>query len=278
MNTADARHATPVHPLLRTWIGAEVLFAVLAGRATFIDPARAGLVDPAGFAWPIPVVAMAAILGVVYAASLPAALWALTMKTWQELRVLAIPLAVFTTMMTVLTFVHWDKFNHGTNPFRLWMLSYVLPPFVFVWAYWRQQQDAAPVGEGISHPFGAGTRAWLRANGWALVAAAILLWAAPALLVDHAPFPLTPLTARSLATVVLLIGCLQLWMALEGDWRRVRVASLLLILVAVLLPLQLLRFRQGVDFGNLPLGFLLADSAVTAVLLLRPLAGERPRG
>lgn len=269
MSSPDTRLTTPVHPLLRAWIVAEVLFAVLAGRPTFVDPAGAGQTDPAGFAWPIPVLAMAATLGVFYAASFPTMVWALTRKTWQELRVLAIPVAVFATMMTAMTFLHWDKFNHGTNPFRLWMVSYVLPPVVFLWAYWRQQRDAAPVGAGITHPFGAGTRAWLRANGWALVAAAAVIWVAPALLVDHAPFKLTPLTARTLANVVLAAGLFQVWMALEGDWHRVRVASLLLILVAVLLPIQLLRFPTGVAFGNPALVFLLVDSAVTAVLLLR---------
>jgi hypothetical protein len=269
MSSPDTRLATPVQPLLRAWIVAEALFAVLAGRPTFLDPARAGLTDPAGFAWPIPVLAMAATLGVFYAASLPTMLWALTRKTWQELRVLAIPVAVFATLMTAMTFLHWDRFNHGSNPFRLWMVSYVLPPVVFLWAYWRQQRDAAPVGAGITHPFGAGNRAWLRANGCLLVAAAVVIWVSPALLVDHAPFKLTPLTARSVANVVLASGLFQLWMALEGDWRRVRVASLLLILVAVLLPVQLLRFPSGVAFGNPALVFLLADSAVTAILLVR---------
>ena len=278
MSSADPRNATPIHPLLRAWIGAEVFFAAVASGATFLNPARAGLTDPAGFAWPIPVVAMAATLGVFYAASFLPTVWALTMKTWQELRVLAIPLAVFATMMTLMTFLHWDKFAVGSRPFIVWMLSYVLPPPIFGWAYLRHQRDAAPVGTGISHPFDAPTRRYLRLNGGILVAGAILVWVAPALLVDHAPFKLTPLTARSLANMVLAAGITQLWMAWEGDWRRVRVASLLLILVAVLLPVQLLRFPESVAWGNPALLFLLADSAVTAVLLLRPLLRGRSGG
>lgn len=278
MSSGYPRQATPVHPLLRAWIGAEVFFAAVASSATFLDPAKAGQVDPAGFAWPIPVLAMAATLGVFYAASLPVTLWALSMKTWQEVRVLAIPLAVFATMMTLMTFLHWDKFAVGSDPFIVWMVSYVLPPFVFGYFYMRQQGEAAPVGSGITHPFSALTRRFLQGNGWLLVAVAALVWVAPQLLVDHAPFKLTPLTARTLANMILAAGLTQVWMALEGDRRRVRAASLLLVLVALLLPVQLFRFPSEVQFGNPFLIFLLVDTALTALLLLRDHLGGRRTG
>lgn len=269
------RQSTPIHPLLRAWIGAEVFFAAVASTATFLDPGKAGQTDPAGFAWPIPVVAMAATLGVFYAASLPATLWALSMKTWQEVRVLAIPLAVFATMMTLMTFLHWDKFAVGSDPFIVWMVSYVLPPFVFGYFYLRLQGESAPVGSGITHPFTSSTRAFLKINGWLLVAVAALIWVAPQLLVDRAPFTLTPLTARTLANMVLAAGLTQVWMAMEGDRRRTRVAGLLLILVAVLLPVQLLRFPTDVQFGNPFLVFLLVDAALAALLLVKDSLGGR---
>lgn len=265
----DDRNATAIHPVLRAWLVAEVFFATVASIATFIDPARAGQTNPPGFAWPIPVLAMAATLGVFYAASLPATVWAVTLKRWQEVRVLMIPLVVFATLMTLMTFVHWDKFAVGSKPFLVWMVSYVVPPPLFGYFYWRQQRDAAPVGTGIVHPFDALTVRWLRANGWLLVAAAAAVWAVPALLVDHAPFKLTPLTARTLANMVLAAGLTQVWMAREGDWHRTRVAGLLLVLVAVLLPVQLARFPAGVQLANPALLFLLADSVVTAGLVIR---------
>ena len=63
MSNLDNRNATPIHPVLRAWIGAEIFFAAVASSATFLDPARAGQTDPAGFAWTIPVLATAATLG-----------------------------------------------------------------------------------------------------------------------------------------------------------------------------------------------------------------------
>src|SRR5262249_14561814 len=75
---SDLSNQTPMHPVLRAWLGAEIFFAFVASLATFFNPHDAAT----GFAWPIPVTVMAAVLGVFYMSSLPVTIWAVRMKYW----------------------------------------------------------------------------------------------------------------------------------------------------------------------------------------------------
>lgn len=262
--TAEYGNNTPIWWPLRAWLVAEIFFSFMASTATFFRPEDAAT----KFAWAIPVTVMAATLGVFYAASFPVTIWAATMKRWQDVRVLSVSLGVFAAMMTLMTVLHHDKFLVGTPAYWVWVVSYVLPPFLFGWQYVVHQRKSAPVGTGITHPLPAGVRTYLRWNGVLLMAAGALVFLLPALLVDNAPFKLTPLTARTLANIILGAGLAQFLMAREGDWLRSRLVALLLILIAVLFFVQLGRYPADVRWANGPLLFLLADSILTAALLL----------
>lgn len=56
-------------------------------------------------------------------------------------------------------------------------------------------------------------------------------------------------------------------MAYEGDWLRARLASAMLMALPVALLFQLLRYRQEVQWNNLPLWFLLLDFGAVALVL-----------
>jgi hypothetical protein len=251
---------TPIRLPLRVWMAVEVLFGLAAISTVFLRPED----TPDSFAWPIQPVVMAAVLGAFYLASALLFVLPLFARIWQTVRVMVLPSAGFSTAMLLATFLHWDKFSVGTFPFVLWFASYVLPPPIFVALYVWHQRRAAPVGAGIEVPVVPWARMLFRVNGGVVTSLALIGFAAPGLVADVAPWDVTPLTSRALCGWLLAVGLLQVSMAAEGDWRRARLATAMLIVLPPAIVVQLGRFADQVDWGSPSLWVLLADSSVVA--------------
>jgi hypothetical protein len=243
-------------------MGVEVLFGLAAISTVFLRPEDTSN----SFAWPIQPAVMAAVLGAFYLASALIFVLPLFARSWQQVRVMILPTAAFSTVMLLATFLHWDKFSVGTFPFLIWFASYVLPPPIFLALYVWHQRRAAPPGAGLEIPVVGWARTCFQINGVAVSALALVGFAAPGLLVTAAPWAVTPLTTRALCGWLLAVGLLQVSMAWEGDWRRARLATTMLIVLPVAVLVQLVRFADQVDWGSLALWVLLADlSAVAGV-------------
>jgi hypothetical protein len=266
---------TPIWWPLRAWMVVEIVFGLLAIVTIFLDPGNTAT----NFAWPIKPDVMAATLGAFYAASAIIFILPLFARTWQQVRAMIIPTAIFAATMLLATFLHWDKFSVGTRPFAVWFASYLLPPPIFAALYWWHQQRAAPVGAAIAAPLPSWARIFLRANGTIVAGVALVLFAVPALLQQTGPWSFTPLTVRTLCGWLLGTSLMQLWMSLEGDWQRIKLATSMLIVLPVTLLFQLLRFSSEVQWSNLVLWALLADVLAVAGVLLAlwgmTLLGER---
>jgi hypothetical protein len=271
----DGSHETPIRWPLRAWMAVEVGFGLLSIGSVFLNPGNTAQ----DFAWPIKPVVMAALLGAFYFSAALIFVLPLFARTWQQVRPMIVPTAVFSLAMDLATVLHWDKFSVGTLPFYVWLASYVLPPPIFGALYWWHQRDAAPVGAGIERPLPGWARSFLRYNGLVQSALALVFFAVPALLQQIGPWDFTPLTARTLCGWLLGVGLLQVWMSWEGDWRRIRLATTMLILLPLAIVFQLARFAAEVTWSNLALWVLLLDTAAVAAALawLWIAAGGRER-
>ena len=96
---------------------------------------------------------------------------------------------------------------------------------------------------------------------------------------EGAPFTFTPLTARAFAGYVTLASLLQISMAFENDWPRSKLATVMLIPLPFVILFQLVRFSDGVQWGNVALWVFLVDVGLVAALgiklWLRPPAAHR---
>ena len=240
----DVRTDLAVAPAFRLWLGAEVVFGVL----TLLSLGRFPEDTAERFAWPIEPTVMATALGAFYVALTPVVVLALLARRWENIRVIVLPAFVFTTVELLATLVHWDKFSVGTAPFDVWLISYVVPPPVFLAAYlWHERRgDPSPPAERLP--------GWLRRTllvlGALLAVEGVLAFVHPDWLIDSFPWALTPLTARVLSGWLLLIGTLLLSMAREDDRTRVRLASPFLVVALPALVIQVLRYRDQVDAGS----------------------------
>jgi hypothetical protein len=113
----------------------------------------------------------------------------------------------------------------------------------------------------------------------ALAAIAAVGFAVPSVLSDVAPWSMTPLTTRTLCGWLVPVALLQLSLVWEGDWRRGRVASVMLVALPVTLAIQLARFSDQVHWGTVSLWVFLGDVVVVALvcLFLWVTAGRRRR-
>jgi hypothetical protein len=257
--------ATPINLPLRFWFGVEVLFGIAAIGAVFLQPEATAT----NFAWAIKPTVMAATFGGFYVSVSLLFILGLFAQRWQQVRVICIPAAVFTAFLLLTTFLHWDKFSVGNLPFYVWFASYLLPPPIFIGLYLWHQNKSLSVATGRTQLITLSTRRFWIFNGFALMVLALFFYCFPNLLIAIAPWKFTFLTARTLCGWLIGVGLLQTWMAWEGDWQRVKIATTTLMLLPFALLFQLIRFQPEVQWNNIPLWLLLLDFIVAAILCIR---------
>ncbi len=249
---------------LRAWLGVEVFFGLASSAAIFLNPGG----SLANFAWPIKPDVMAATLGAIYFSTLFTLVPSVFIGIWQNVRVLVLPGALFTTVLLIATFLHWDKFSTTTVPFYVWFASYLLPPAVFAVMYGWHQSRSRPVGADIERPLLGTTRTFLLVNGLALTVFVVVAFVAPSILQQIAPWTFTPLTTRAFCGLISLVSLLQICMAWENDVNRCRIAAPMLVAFPFALGIQLFRFSAEVQWTNLALWVFLLDVVLTALVCL----------
>jgi hypothetical protein len=238
---------TPIAWPLRLWFVFEVLFGIGAVLTIALSPGKTA----SNFAWPVLPVVMAAVLGAFYVSSALLFVLPLFARRWEMIRVMVLPTALFSTTELAATLLHWDKFSVGTGPFYVWLLSYVLPPPIFVAGYVLQEWRARRGGTRLpADPLAPDVRRTLLHFGALLAGFAVVIFVFPRLLIPYAPWTMTPLTTRALAGWLLAAGTMMLSMARENHRAGVLVAVPLLLLMFPAITLQLARFPAEVSFAN----------------------------
>jgi hypothetical protein len=240
MTNEGSRIAWP----LRAWLGIEILFGLAAMATIALTPA-----DTARhFAWPIKPTVTAALLGAFYMSSAWVFVLAALAKRWESIRVMMIPAILFTFTELLATFVHWDRFAVGTMPFNVWFASYLLPPPILAACYWWQQRRAVPKSDDT--PLARSVRSALVLIGTVLTIEGTLAFIWPKILIDTAPWTLTPLTARAICGWLIALGTMMLSVAYENDRDRARVVAPFFILLLPAVYWQLTRFSSEVNWSH----------------------------
>ena len=235
---------SPIAWPLRAWIGVEIFFGLAAMATISLNPSETAR----HFAWPIKPNVTAALLGAFYMASAWVFVVAVFAKRWEMIRVIMIPIILFTFIELLATFVHWDRFAVGTTPFNVWFASYLLPPPILAACYVWQQRRAVP--RSFDAPLARPVRITMFVIGAVLSIDGALTFMWPKLLIDTAPWTLTPLTTRALCGWLVALGTMMLSVAYENDRDRARVVSPFFILLLPAVVWQLSRFSADVNVSH----------------------------
>src|SRR5439155_11492143 len=129
------------HILVFTRVVAAIVVVILltAWFALYLHP---GETDHR-FAWKISSHMTALLMGAGYGSAILFYLRVLFGRRWHRVALGFIPTAVFTWLLLAATFLHWDKFRHGSFPFLLWLWIYLITP-VLVPAVWLLNRRRDP--------------------------------------------------------------------------------------------------------------------------------------
>lgn len=254
---------TPIPIGLRVWFAAEVFFGLGAVLSIALAPEN----TRNNFAWDVQPVVMAAVLGAYYISS--ALLFGLPLfaRRWEMIRVMILPAAIFSLAEFITTLLHLDRFLVGTPSFWGWFVSYLLPPPIFIGFYVYLERRARKSGVVVpSEPLPTEVRTALIHWGAALGIVAVVIFIVPNILINVAPWRMTPLTTRAFVAWLIALAALMLSMARENDRTRVLFGVPMLILILPAVTIQIARFADQVNFANAALFILYGFTLVAFVV------------
>ena len=199
-------------------------------------------------------------------------------KRWHRIQGGFLPITTFTWFMMFATFLHWDRFSHGRLGFTLWVILYLITPFLvpMIWFYNRKtDSDQSEPHDVIISP---AIRWILRLVALVALAFAVIGFVRPDFAIGAWPWTLTPLTARVMCGWVALLGVGALTMSNETRWsgwkvplESIAIWHILVFLAAFMNPTD---FKTGlINWYTVSIGVMLVG-----ILIFYPLMESRRRG
>lgn len=274
MTTARAERprARPdlVRPELRS-IGIFILAVLItASVLLYVFPVEAGrtsdsFLQPGAFAWPVKPEMTAMFMGSCYGAGAYFFHRVSFGGSWHAVAAYFPGIAVFAWLMAISTFLHWDRFNHGHVAFFAWLSLYVTTPLLVPLLYLRNRAadpGSANVADAVvARPL----RALIGIGGAALLVIAVVMYVAPSIAIELAPWKLTPLTSRVIAAFLSASGTAALLLSRDPRWSAWQVFVRSAVFASALLLIAALRAWAEFDSSNaLAYGFLAATGALVA--------------
>ena len=261
----DQEGLTPYSRLVLFGIVLPLLF--IAGVQLFILSEQ----TETYFAWTFAAPFSAAFMGAGYWSAMFHAYSGARAKAWANVRTSMPAALTATTLLSVTTFLHLDKF-HFDSPLLItrfvtwaWIIVYVTVPFILFAAWFIQTRLPGADIKG-RHPL----RAWMR-GGYALLAAFALLcglslFIAPTAMSAIWPWGITPLAGRAISSWLTAFGMACAALTFENDIKHGAGTASSLFAFCILELIVLARYASAIDWGT-PLAIALTLFLVLGVLI-----------
>jgi hypothetical protein len=170
-------------------------------------------------------------------------------KHWHRIQGGFLAITTFTWFMLISTFLHWDRFSHGKLGFDLWLILYIVTPFLVpaLWFYNRRTDSGQPEESDLIIPLVIrGIIGLVGTVGLVFVVIGFLI---PDFAIRIWPWTLTPLTARIMTGWIALLSVGTFSMAADPRWTawRTPLESIVIwhILVLIATIMSASDFTQG---------------------------------
>jgi len=238
------------------WVAALVIpFLILAFLILVFLPDETGT----RFAWPIKPPLTAALMGTGYLGGAYFFARVLTAKKWHQVTNGFLAVTAFTWSMLLATILHWDRFSHGRLGFQLWLILYVVTPFLVPWLWLRNRSTDPRMPEPGELLVPLAVRWLTAAIGALFTAVAVVSMAFPSLTISIWPWQLSSLTARIVGGWMALMGVGCLVIARDPRWSAWKFLVESIILWQALFLVTILVNRA--DFSHLLNWYLLLTTA-----------------
>ena len=269
--TSDSQNLTPYSRFVLYGLVLPLLF--IAGIQLFVLAEQ----SETYFAWTFAAPFSAGYMGGGYWAAMFHAYTGARSRDWSYVRTSMAAAIVATSMLSITTFLHLDKF-HLNSPLLLtrfvtwvWIAVYIFVPPILAIAWIIQSRLPGAHARG-RNPLPA----WMRAGFAVLAAFAILsglgLFLTPEAMSAFWPWAVTPLAARAVSSWLTAFGVACLTLTLENDIKHGAGTCLSLFAFCVIQLMVVARYAVAFDFSK-PLGlayilFLFLGMLVTGANLL----------
>ncbi|MCZ2857504.1 hypothetical protein [Blastococcus sp. VKM Ac-2987] len=247
----DPSGSRPVLPGTRLLLVVFTALTLLAFVSLFLGSGR----TDEYFAWTIAPPASAAFLGAAYAAGCVLVVLSLREERWARIRVPFVTVLVFTLLTLLATLLHLDPFHFeepglvARSAAWFWLAVYVVIPVGMLVMLVRQERSrqAEPPA---ALPLPGGLAAVLAAQGAVFLVVGAVLFVAPATESELWPWPLTPLTARAVASWLLAFGIGIVLALRDRDLHRLELAAVAYAVFGALELVVLARYVDVVRWGS----------------------------
>lgn len=252
-----------IRPLTKVVAAIIIPFLVAAFIILYFFPEQSGQ----RFAWEIKPAMTAVWMGAGYLGGAYFFLRVLLDRRWHRVAGGFWPVTTFTWAMLLATGLHWSRFDPAHLPFQIWLVLYVVTPFLvpFIWWYNHRADDGQPeINDRVVPNLARGAMA---AVGVIMIISCLICFVAPDLAITLWPWQLTPLTARVMGGWFALMGVGGFMMARESRWSgwRYEVESIIFVWHALVL-IGALVHRS--DFKPGSTWFFFAEFGAILVLLI----------
>lgn len=209
------------------------------------------------FAWTFASPLSAAFMGAGYWAAMLHAFSGARAKSWATVRTSMPAALTATTLLTITTFLHLDKFHFNSPLFItrfvtwVWIVVYVTVPFILV-AAWVIQSRLPGANVKGRHPL----RAWMRGAYTLLAVFPLLcglgLFIAPTAMSSIWPWEITPLAGRAIGSWLSAFGIACATLTFENDIKHGAGTASSLFAFCLLQLIVLARYSSAVDWGKPP--------------------------
>ena len=228
-------------------LGAVIVpFLVVAFAALYVFPDD----TRHWFAWDVQPTITPLIMGAGYIAGAYFFVRVALATRWHRIHIGFLPVTAFTLFMAIGTFNHLDRFATEHVAFWIWVGLYVTTPILVPLTWWRNRATDPGTPEPGEPPLPSFARTALLAVGALQSAIALVLLVSPSTMIEHWPWPLTPLTAQTLGGWFALPGVTALMMGLDGRWSAIRITLESQLIGLALILLATARAWEDIDTAN----------------------------
>ncbi len=166
-----------------------------------------------------------------------------TAREWHGMSVGFVATTVFSTVLLLVTALHWPTFNHDHVSFWAWLLLYVTTPVLLPVLYVKNRRtDPGLPREGdVRMPRAVRLACGLGGAIQLSFAAVVFAW--PDVVASSWPWPVDVATLRAISAFIAFPAVTWLWFLFEERWSSFRVTQQTATLGLLLLTLGALRAR-----------------------------------
>ncbi len=255
-------HDDRIFLVTRMVLGVVIVALLFAFATLYFNPQS----TRTNFAWEIKPPITAVFMGAGYIAGAFMFVYAVFGRRWHRVKNSLLPVSTFAAIMLVITLLHYDRFIHSNLAFILWLIIYIITPFLVPWLWFHNRSTDPGTPETDDKILPSSVR-WLAGL---MGAGSLLFWIVgffdPPLLIAIWPWTLTLLTARVICAWGALVSVGGLVLFREPRWSAWRYNIQAIALWQALMVIGSLIHRQDFKNGSLINGYFICILLVLALL------------